>query len=82
MNKRDTAKVIITSGFWRHPASKCIIKDAERNKLPLIVLEDLGELDETKAIGLFGHEGVANHPGNLGKKYISCRIMDAFDQIM
>lgn len=74
LNKSGKAKIIITTGFWRHPADETIIEYAKENNLPLVELGDLGEKDEMKAIGLFEHEGVANHPGDLGMKNMADRI--------
>ena len=68
--------MILTTGFWRHPADDGIVEIAEELNLPLVKLGDLGEKDEMKAIGLFEHSGVANHPGDLGMKNIANRIFD------
>lgn len=82
LNKSGEAEVIVTTGFWKHPAGRYIISYAKREALPLVELEDLGEKEEMKAIGLFEHMGVANHPGDLGMEYIAKRITDVFDKVV
>ena len=74
-NNKD-AKIIITNGFWKHIYDKQIEKFAIEHNYPFVDLGDLGELDKMKAIGLFAHEGVANHPGDLGMKNIAERILE------
>ncbi len=74
INADGDAKIIVTTGFWRHPGDAQLIKYAKENSWPLVELGDLGERDEMKAIGLFDHDGVANHPGDLGMKHIAERI--------
>ena len=76
LNKDGHAKVIVTNGFWKHPADEAIQAYAKRNQLPFVDLGDLGEREDMKAIGLFAHEGVANHPGDLGMEHIAKRICD------
>ena len=48
---------------------------AERGA-PCVELGDLGENEQMKAIGLFEHKGVANHPGDLGMQKIAERILE------
>lgn len=78
LNPSGNAKIIITTSFWKHPGDKVLIKFANENNLSLAKLGDLGEEAEMKAIGLFEHSGVANHPGDLGMENIANRI---FEQI-
>ena len=75
-------KIIISTPFWHHPADDKIIEYAEENKLPLVLLGDLGEKDEMKALGLFEHAGVANHPGDLGMEMIAKRLFDEVKEIL
>lgn len=73
--KEDT-QVILTTGFWRHPGDEAIRELAREMNAPLVELGDLGERDDMKAIGLFEHKGVANHPGDLGMQAMSDRIFE------
>ncbi len=82
LNKSSKAKVILTTGFWKHPGDKIILEYAKENNLPCVKLGDLGELDEMKAIGLFSHNGVANHPGDLGMKNIAERILTELEKLI
>ncbi len=82
LNKSLKAKVILTTGFWKHPGDKIILEYAKENNLTCIELGDLGELNEMKAIGLFSHEGVANHPGDIGMKNIADRILAELEKLI
>ena len=74
LNVTGKAKIIITTGFWHHPGDGILRSYAEKMGYPCVELGDLGELNEMKAIGLFDHSGVANHPGDLGLQMIAERI--------
>lgn len=76
LNGSRKAKIIITTGFWKHIADGAIREYARRNEYPLVELNDLGEDEKMKAIGLFEHDGVANHPGDLGMEKIAERIFN------
>lgn len=76
------AKIVMSTGFWRHPGDVAIREYAAERGLPLVELGDLGELDEMKAIGLFEHRGVANHPGDLGMKNIAERLYAKVEKLI
>lgn len=82
LNPAGTEKTIITTGFWRHCGDEAIRRFAQVHGIPLAELGDLGEKDEMKAIGLFEHEGVANHPGDLGMQYIAGRIYEKLEEYL
>ena len=82
LSNSQKAKIVVTTGFWRHPGDAKILEYAKENNLPCVELGDLGELDEMKAIGLFEHNGVANHPGDLGMKTMAERIFAEFKNII
>lgn len=75
-------KVILSDGFWHHCADPVIRSAAAERGYPFVALGDLGELDEMKAIGLFEHTGVANHPGDAGMAAIAESIFKEVRQIM
>ena len=74
LSNQKTPHVLVTTGFWHHPGDDALRAYAQANGYPCILLGDLGDDDAMKAIGLFAHEGVANHPGDLGMQRISERI--------
>ena len=81
LNKDKKAEIIVTDGFWRHPGDAAVAEYAKENGKAFIPFGDLGDNDEMKAIGLFEHEGVANHPGDRGMKAIAERIAEITDKI-
>ena len=76
-NREEKARVIVTTGFWHHPGDGTLCAYAEKHGWPCVALGDLGEDDAMKAVGLFAHNGVANHPGDLGMQRIAERILTA-----
>lgn len=76
------AKFVITTGFWRHPFDEAICEVAKQKNSPIVELGDLGEDDKMKAVGLFEHEGVAAHPGDLGMQTIAERIFEKLKDII
>ena len=76
LDSTQNARIVITTGFWRHPGDNALRAYAKENALPCVELGDLGEDDTMKAIGLFAHEGVANHPGDLGMQMIAQRCAE------
>lgn len=82
LNKSGNAKIVLTTSFWAHTADSVVAEVAEENGWAFVVLNDLGELDEMKALGLFEHDGVANHPGDLGMKTIADRIFKEVEKLL
>ena len=82
LNLTKKAKVIVTTGFWKHPGDSDIIDFCKENGYPCVELGDLGQDDRMKAIGLFEHTGVANHPGDEGMKAIAERILNVLREYL
>lgn len=71
----DSTITIIVDGFWPSPVNDIIKRYAIKNDYPFVTLPDLFQNDKTNAaIGLFEHEGVANHPSDKGMRNIASRI--------
>lgn len=79
LNASGKAEVILTTGFWENTGDADIEHIAKERGYKLIYLGDLGEDDRMKAIGLFEHSGVANHPGDEGMQKIADRILENID---
>jgi len=82
LDGKNGAVIIVSSEFYKHPGETCIKSWAQKHAMPFVSLSDLGDMPEMKAIGLFEHEGVANHPGDLGMETIKNRICEVFDKLM
>ena len=67
---------MLTTSFWKHPGDTEIIKVAEERGYRWADLGELGEDETMKAIGLFEHSGVANHPGDKGMAAIADAIFE------
>ena len=71
-------KVYFTTCFWKNARVDGAIRTvADRMQMPVVDLNPLGDYDENMAIGLFEHQGVAHHPGDLGMQRISDMLYDA-----
>ena len=81
LDPEGAARLVLTTGFWRHPGDEAIREFARKFSATLVELGDLGEQDEMKAIGLFAHKGVANHPGDAGMAAMAERIYDAIKRM-
>ena len=82
LNGTGKAKLIISTGFWEHPGDYDIRAYAKGKGIPCVELGDLGENEQMKAIGLFEHSGVANHPGDLGMQNIASRIFKELKKLI
>ena len=79
LNPDSNAKIVIASEFFKHPAESFLAQYALERDYPYRRLSDLGEDDAMKAIGLFEHSGVANHPGDAGMRAIADRIIECME---
>lgn len=82
VNPKQSKHVIITTSFWKHPGDPSSRAVAAQRDYPLVELGHLGELDEMKALGLFAHEGVANHPGDRGMRAIADAIWTVMEPML
>ena len=77
----DQARTLVTDVFWPNPEKERILAEAARQLgASFVHLSDLGEQDSMKAVGLFEHSGVAEHPGNAGMAAIAARILAALQE--
>ena len=82
LNPDKKAKIILTTGFWKHTGDDVIIRVAEERGYPSVYMGELGEDDKMKAIGLFEHTGIANHPGDLGMERIAEMIWEKIKEVI
>lgn len=73
------SRIAMRSPFWRNDVkASCTREAALEVGAEYVDAGHLGEKPENKAIGLFSHSGVANHPGDLGMRRIADLILEAF----
>ncbi len=75
-------KIVMRSPFFYNKRKAELTERAAKEVGAVYVdVGELGKKDENKAIGLFWHKGVANHPGDLGMKRLADLILAGFDAI-
>lgn len=75
--KNPEAQVIVTDLFWAKDKIDDVIRKIVRERgYTFVPLNDLGDVDENKALGLFEHSGVSHHPSDLGMQRIAERIVE------
>ena len=75
LNKSGKAQIVVATAFCGHPAEDAIKAYSNETGCALCILSDIASQEKFKAIGLFEHEGVANHPGDLGMQEIADRML-------
>jgi len=71
--------VVMRSPFWRNAAKAACTEQAARDVGATYVdAAPLGDDDANKAIGLFAHAGIQNHPGDLGMRRLADLILTGF----
>ena len=74
--------MVLTGLFWWFPEHEESVRlTAEQEGYRFVELKDLGIDERMAAKGLFEHEGVAGHPGDLGMQKIAERILEAVKQL-
>ena len=74
-------KIVMRSPFWQNQMkAKCTEEAAAEVGAVYVDAGQLGAKAENKAIGLFWHGGVANHPGDLGMRRIADMILEGFNK--
>ena len=79
LSGRTRPRTVVRGVFWRNAAKdEAMSKVANEFGVPFVRTDDLGSDPAMKAIGLFAHAGVANHPGDKGMAETAARILGAF----
>lgn len=83
LNPQHTARVIVATDFFAIGVIDDAMRQVARERAyPLVELGQLGKRDDMKAIGLFAHDGVANHPGDLGMATIAAALEVPLDILL
>ena len=73
--------VVMRSPFWKNAVkADCTAKAAKEVGAIYVDAGPLGEKEENMAIGLFEHQGVARHPGDLGMRRLADLILAGLDR--
>ena len=72
-------RIVMRSPFWKNASkARCTEKAAADVGAVYVDAGHLGVSDENRAVGLFAHRGVANHPGDLGMRRLADLILEGF----
>ena len=71
--------VVMRSPFWKNAVkADCTAKAAKEVGAIYVDAGPLGDREENMALGLFEHNGVARHPGDLGMRRLADLILAGF----
>ena len=74
--------VVMRSPFWKNAVkADCTAKAAKEAGAIYVDAGPLGDKEENMAIGLFKHQGVARHPGDLGMRRLADLILAGFPNV-
>ena len=73
-------RVVMRSPFWRNAVkADCTEKAAKGAGAIYVDAGPIGGQEANMAIGLFGHKGVARHPGDLGMRRLADLILSGLE---
>lgn len=76
-------RLVVTDEFWQYsPVDKLFFGQCRKHGGQFITLSDLGYEDKYKAIGMTNHNGINQHPNDLGMKLIAERIFEGISKAM
>lgn len=74
----DNTRIFQLSAFFGNPnKNKAIAEYCKEEKAHLVMISDILQNEENRALDKFEHEGVQIHPGDIGMQLIAERIFDS-----
>ena len=78
MRGRSKPNTVVRGVFWRREWKDEMMSHAASDYALPFVKADISDDKSMRALGLFEHDGVQNHPGDKGMEEIARRILEGF----